>query len=381
MIEETREKKPKDSAIVTFLIGNGFDLGLGLKTRYADFIATYLKQPSETDVIAELKKTINQNSDFWGDAELAFGKLPFSTFGKDSYSVVKECVTDFSDELYEYLQNEERRFHVPTEELKVAFFTLLCSYYQRLGEYPKRNELKRLMQFNRLKVNIINFNYTETIDKMLPKLRTVTLPGWGKVNVQINEVCHVHGALSAGTSRSFGVNMPSQIEDANLSPEARLLLVKPEVDRMARWGLEPMAKEMIDESDTVVLFGLSLGATDQLWWNYLQDYIQYKLEHRLCLMQHVIGAHGTRSPGEEGLWAQKECQKFYNSVDPDKMKYVNTTDLDRRIDVSIRGPHLDPDGHETFCDPFQLIWFGKKLVADGPQSSAPTNPSGSSSNP
>lgn len=329
MTVETREKKTKDSAVVTFLIGNGFDLGLGLKTRYADFIATYLKQPSETDVIAELKKTINQNSDFWGDAELAFGKLPFSTFGKDSYSVVKECVTDFSDELYEYLQNEEQRFHVPTEELKVAFFTLLCSYYQRLGEYPKRNELKRLMQFNRLKVNIINFNYTETIDKMLPKLRTVTLPGWGKVNVQINEVCHVHGALSAGTSRSFGVNMPSQVEDANLSPEARLLLVKTEVDRMARWGLEPMAKEMIDESDTVVLFGLSLGATDQLWWNYLLDYIQYKPEHRLCLMQHVKSARGTRVPGEEGLWAQKECQKFYNSVDPEKMKYVNTTDLDR----------------------------------------------------
>ena len=381
MIEETREKKPKDSAIVTFLIGNGFDIGLGLKTRYADFIATYLKRPSKTDVIAELKKTIHQNADFWGDAELAFGKLKFSTFGKDSYSVVKECVTDFSDELSEYLQNEELRLRVPTEELKVAFISLLCSYYQRLGEYPKRNELKRLKQFNHLKVNIINFNYTETIDKMLPQSGMVVLPGWGKVNVQINEVCHVHGALSAGTSRSFGVNMPSQIEDTNLTPEARMLLVKPEVDRMARWGLEPMAKEMIDESDTVVLFGLSLGATDQLWWNYLLDYIQYKSEHRLCLMQYVIDAHGTRSPGEEGQWAQEECQKFYNAVDPEKMKYVNTTDLDRRFDVSIRGPHLDPDGHETFCDPFQLIWFGKKLVADGPQSSAPTNPSGSSSNP
>lgn len=381
MIEETREKKTKDSAVVTFLIGNGFDIGLGLKTQYADFVTAYLKQPSKTDVIVQLKKAINQNADFWGDAELAFGKLKFSDFGKDSYSVVKECLTDFSDALSEYLQNEERRFQIPEEELKVVFFTLLCSYYQRLGEYPKRNELKRLKQFNRLKINVINFNYTETIDKMLPPSGTMTLPEWGKVDVQINEVCHVHGALSAGTSRSFGVNMSSQIEDTKLIPEARMLLVKPEIDRMARWGLEPMAKEMIDESDTVVLFGLSLGTTDQLWWNYLLDYIQHKPGHRLCLMQHVKSARGTSLPGEEGLWAQRECRKFYNAVDPQKVKYVNTTDLDRRIDVSIRGPHLDPDGHETFCDPFQLTWFGNKLVAARSLSSASPNPSRSSSNP
>jgi hypothetical protein len=174
--------------------------------------------------------------------------------------------------------------------------------------------------------------------------------------------------------------MSSQIEDTKLIPEARMLLVKPEVDRMARWGLEPMAKEMINESDTVVLFGLSLGATDQLWWDYLLDYIRYKPEHRLCLMQYVIGAHGTRSPGEEGLWAQKECKKFYNAVNPKTLEYVDTADLDRRIDVSIRGPHLDPDGHETFCDPFHLSWFGKKLVADRPQDAVFHNSRRSSSN-
>ena len=380
-IEYEHEKKPKTDAVVTFLIGNGFDLGLGLRTKYSDFIPIYLSRPSNTDVIAKLKEKVSQNSDFWGDAELAFGKLRFSTFGKESYSVVKECVTDFSDVLSEYLQNEERRFQVPADELKLAFCTLMCSYYQRLGEYPKRNELKRLKRFNRLKVNVINFNYTETIDKMLPPSGTMTLPEWGKVEVQINEVCHVHGALSVGTSRSFGVNMSSQIEDTILTPEARMLLVKPEVDRMARWGLEPMAKEMIDESDTVVLFGLSLGTTDQLWWNYLLDYIQYKPEHRLCLMQYVEEARGTRLPGEEGLWAQKECRKFYDAVDPQKMKYGNTTDLDRQIDVSLRGPQLDPDGHETFCDPFQLTWFGKKLVVDRPQSSASPSPNRSSLNP
>ena len=68
MTEETREKKTKDSAVVTFLIGNGFDIGLGLETKYADFVTAYLKQPSKTDVIVKLKKAINQDADFWGDS-------------------------------------------------------------------------------------------------------------------------------------------------------------------------------------------------------------------------------------------------------------------------------------------------------------------------
>ena len=365
MIDEGREKKPKDSAIVTFLIGNGFDIGLGLNTKYADFISTYLEKASKTKIIEKLKRAIRQDIEFWGDAELAFGKLPFSSFDTNSYAVVAECQEDFGNELSEYLQLEEKRFVIPDETIKRSFGILLCSYYQNLGVYPKRNELKRLAQFKRLKVNIINFNYTETIDKMLPQSGIMNLPEWGKVDIQINEVCHIHGALSAGTSRSFGVNMSSQIEDAKLLPEARVLLVKPDIDRMARWGLEVIAKEMIAESDTVVLFGLSMGATDQLWWDHLLDYVQYRPDHRLCLMQYVKRARGTRLPGEEGLWAQKECRKFYNAIDPQKIKYVNTLDLDRRIDVSTRGPHLDPDGNETFCDPFHLAWFGRKLVGDG----------------
>ena len=362
-VVENIKKEPKTNAIVTFLIGNGFDIGLGLNTRYQDFLIWYLKQQSKTELIKRLKQSISQDMELWGDAELAFGKLPFSSFGTDSFSVVSECLQDFNTALAGYLQTEEKRFAQPDEELQNSFCAALCSYYQVLGGYPTRNELRRLKRFKQLKVNIVNFNYTETIDNMLPVSGTMTLPGWGKVDVRINEVCHVHGALSVGYSRLFGVNSVSQIEDVNLSDNSKVLLVKPEIDRMANCGLEPIAKEMIDESDTVIVFGLSMGATDQLWWDYLFDYLRSGEDHRLCLMQYVNCNHGSRSLGEEGLWANAERQKFYNSVDPQKVRYIDTNDLDRIIDVSTRGPHLDSDGQEAFCDPFHLAWFSKKLLA------------------
>ncbi len=381
MIMETVEeikKEPKTNAIVTFLIGNGFDIGLGLRTTYRDFLNWYLEQQSNTEVINNLKQNIRQDKELWGDAELAFGKLRFSSFGADSYSVVSECLLNFNTALTEYLKTEEKRFAKPDKELQNSFCSCLCSYYQVLGDYPTRNELRRLKRFKQLKVNIVNFNYTETVDKLLPSSGPMTLPGWGEVDVRINEVCHVHGALSVGHSRLFGVNMMSQVEDAKLSNESKMLLIKPEIDRMAGCGLEPMAKEMIDESDTVILFGLSLGETDRLWWDYLFDYLRNRKDHRLCLMQYVQCDQGTLLVGQEGLWANEERHKFFNSVDPQKVKYANISDIERLIYVSTRGPHLAPDGQETFCDPFHLAWFGKKLVKGNSQKIRKTNQSGDS---
>lgn len=368
MIDEGREKKPKDSAIVTFLIGNGFDVGLGLKTRYIDFVATYLKQPSKTDVIVKLKKKIKRDIDLWGDAELAFGKLPFSKFGGDPHLVVKECIADFSNALAEYLHNEETRFHSPDEKLKTIFSHKLFSYYQALGEYAQRNELGRLKRFHELKVNIINFNYTRTIDQMLIRSETTTFPDWDPVHVQVNPVLHVHGDLSTKYSHLFGVNDISQVEDSALEEKTKYLLVKPTIDRLAGCQLENAAKMMIDESDTVVIFGMSFGATDKIWWDYLLARMRNGFDIRLCLVPYLDCNCGASSLSEEAEWAGMERDLFYAAAGV-KNDFLNRTEgLDRSIAVFLRGPYHDPDGHQVFCDPFQLGWIGKKLVAAAPVS-------------
>jgi len=76
--------------------------------------------------------------------------------------------------------------------------------------------------------------------------------------------------------------MASQITDEALSAASRRLLIKSDVDRMAGCGLERAAKHMIDESDTVIVLGMSLGETDKLWWEYLVQYLKYNENHRIC---------------------------------------------------------------------------------------------------
>lgn len=381
MFDEGQGKKPKTNVTITFLIGNGFDLGLGLRTRYIDFLDSYLKVDTNVSVLATMKKKIGKDFQSWGDAELAFGKLPFSTFGNDFHSVVKECLADFSDSLSNYLAREENRFIKPDDKLKLAFSIRLLSYYQALGEYAKMDELNRIKRYATLKVNIINFNYTETIDKMLVTSGAIELPELGKVNVQISPICHVHGSLSTKHSRLFGVNTISQVEDSHLSDVSKMLLVKPTIDRMAGCHLESKAKRMIDESDTVIVFGMSMGATDRIWWDYLANHIRNSSEYRrLFLAPYVSCQHGATCLAEEGEWAEIERRRFYDAIEAQK-NYYSIENLGENIDVFLRGPYHDPDGQQVFCDPFCLSWFGKKLVSDSQETMPSSGQAGSIADP
>ena len=68
---------------VAFLLGNGFDLQLGLKTRYENFYEYYSKRPSANELISHLKEHINDYLEGkknrlpdvnWEDLEMALGK-------------------------------------------------------------------------------------------------------------------------------------------------------------------------------------------------------------------------------------------------------------------------------------------------------------------
>ena len=61
---------------ITFFIGNGFDIGLGLKTRYEDFYKEYCDaQDTDTKNITEFKKTLKK----WNaDKENTHSKIDLS---------------------------------------------------------------------------------------------------------------------------------------------------------------------------------------------------------------------------------------------------------------------------------------------------------------
>lgn len=46
--------------MITFIIGNGFDLNLGMKTRYRDVYDSYVTSPSKSEVIGVFDLSISE---------------------------------------------------------------------------------------------------------------------------------------------------------------------------------------------------------------------------------------------------------------------------------------------------------------------------------
>lgn len=92
---------------ITYIIGNGFDLGLGLKTSYRHFVNAYLYMPPDEAVFVSNLQCILRNYDAastWADAEIEFAKLQFtqelnagSNFDREMLQVAEEFRTELEN--------------------------------------------------------------------------------------------------------------------------------------------------------------------------------------------------------------------------------------------------------------------------------------------
>ena len=89
-----------------FLIGNGFDLNLNLKTRYRNFYDRYISLPSKNSTIKKFKEVLSDNLDNWADLELELGKYA-NNFGIENENDFVELLYDIQDSLAEYLDEQD----------------------------------------------------------------------------------------------------------------------------------------------------------------------------------------------------------------------------------------------------------------------------------
>ena len=100
---------------ITFMLGNGFDIGIGLKTGYESFYKEYCKVTGKENTnITEFKKMLSKRQEDevkkvidWADFEKAFGQhsVDFTIEEKREYI---ERFEDFVATFNEYLEDEEK---------------------------------------------------------------------------------------------------------------------------------------------------------------------------------------------------------------------------------------------------------------------------------
>ena len=75
--KSTVSKQPSfPTSHITFIIGNGFDINLGMKTKYSDMYEGYIKTPPQTKVIESFKNELRNQQPFdkWSDFEMAMAE-------------------------------------------------------------------------------------------------------------------------------------------------------------------------------------------------------------------------------------------------------------------------------------------------------------------
>jgi hypothetical protein len=250
----------------TVFIGNGFDLSLGLKSRYTD----YFNSVDEAG-----------NKDFWpvhntvSEEDQLYKRLngEFPLFGESARLNEQSTWFDLEDELKKHAKrsspngvpysiNYEKSFSNDQEyfeEVKHGLMLYLINEVNKWGEFrhigasksPAYQLMYEVCVRANAEPNIITFNYTN-IRSLLEKCEGNMTT---KIHINPNRIHHVHGSL-LDEHIILGIN-----EDREVRKEYDFLFKS--------WDAHYFSHQVIDtlrSSQIILFFGLSFGAIDSVYF-------------------------------------------------------------------------------------------------------------------
>lgn len=261
---------------ILHIIGNGFDLNLGLKTSYKDFYDYYLEVPSSKKSVLNLKKKISNNYKNWSDLELAIGQY---TEEIQSINEFDEVFEDIGDALAEFLITQEANFDVSKIDKDIFFKNLVKpEVYLSVIDSNKINNYKNEFISQSWSVDIVTFNYTSIIEKIIGVRNNIKIGNHlrNDASVILQGVEHIHGF--SDNRMVLGVNDISQLRNKEFHNNIDIVeaIIKDKCNAAYGHNIENQFKSKILQADMISIFGSSLGDTDNIWW----EQIGLKLKHR-----------------------------------------------------------------------------------------------------
>lgn len=261
---------------ILHIIGNGFDLNLGLKTSYKDFYDYYKSVESSKNSINDLKSNISNNYKNWSDLELALGQYTEVFKTVDDFDEVFE---DIGAQLAEYLINEENKFNL-AEINREKFFENLVKPEVFLPVVDNNKIGIYKSNFSKLtwRVDIVTFNYTRIIEKIVEDKKPINIKNHitNSVPVSLRGIEHIHGYVD--DRMVLGVNDTSQLKNKAFHQNVDVLeaIVKPDCNTSYGHNVDVSFRTKIKQADFISIFGASLGDTDNIWWELIGQRIKEK---------------------------------------------------------------------------------------------------------
>lgn len=299
---------------ILHIMGNGFDLNLGLKTRYEDFYAYYKTATSlDNQKIENLKTSIGSDLENWSDLELAFGMY---TSNLETHDDVELLVFDIMDNLCEYLKLEQEKISYDNLDRDVFLNDLIDpeAHLTRRDQSNIKSWADKWKNSSQIILNVMTLNYTSTIENIIGE-KNSGIPVGSKAGKKavLSKIEHVHGLLDERPI--LGVNDIEQIANKKFhsSQDTVELLVKPIHNQELGHMIDDDCLTHIKQANLICIFGCSIGETDKKWWTAVGERIG--ADCRLIIMHRTADFN----PRKEIL-ASREAREVKN-------RFLAMTDL------------------------------------------------------
>lgn len=270
---------------VLFMLGNGFDLALGLATRYGDFFDWCWRRENGTVDLSSVREEIYTpaGNEFmllvkserkklrdWNDFEKALELVTYdrmSSIKGASPGIYAANVVQFlQSAMRVYLSRENARILVSRNLQEKVSVTFKCALYKSIYRYIKSAEISE--------VNFLTFNYTNSLEQILCLCETKC--GW-----------HIHGSVEQN-DMIVGIDDTKHRQFSEKMGEYYRMLVKSEQIKngLGSVELERSAKKTIARSDLIVCYGLSFGDSDHRWWKRIRDLLLNNTRSRVLIIPY-----------------------------------------------------------------------------------------------
>ncbi len=181
-------KKVEKTTLI--IIGNGFDISHGIKTRYSDF-RNWLLSQKKNNLVALMDTFFSNERDVWGNLEAALGEY-------DEDSVLSYCRPDEEFDYDHSLSSAARVEDSPND----IFLPVLEDFKDCFKEWVDSIELIGVQKVMTLPIDALylTFNYTDTLE---------TIYG-----ITPQNIAHIHGSRQLNDEYIIGHNNTRNPSDA-----------------------------------------------------------------------------------------------------------------------------------------------------------------------
>lgn len=317
---------------ITFLFGNGLDLGFGLESGYKSFYPYFRQNASDDNIIKrEIEKDQKDNYQNWSDLEVALGKFTLNVSKENIEKFIQDKI-ELDKLLNKYLLLQEEKFIYDDKQIKNMINRVLS--HMRSGNNVEErtliwDTLNKYVSENYF-YQAITFNYTDCVDRIWMSISDESIGshrfGASMMSERFKDVLHIHGTLR-DHEMLIGVNDETQIANTELLDDEKFqwALIKPYLNKTIGQRKIEKAQKIIDGSGIICMYGLSIGITDNIWWEYIGEWLKQKEEHLLMIYNHEP-MYSAEHPITKLMHTNQVRDEFLNNtkLDEDDKKAVKS---------------------------------------------------------